>query len=104
MSGNKESMGEGQQYATIRECEEAVSLAEATLLGIGKKPQDYKLVAAGNLRDRAGAYRGPQFWHLTFKLRELLPSSTRAKLGKGGEIFVEVDLEERRAQVTGYGE
>lgn len=109
MPVDKESRGgsssPGETYhPTSWECEEAVALAEAMLPTIGKMPQDYKLVAAGNLRSHAGAYRGPHFWHLTFKLRKLIPSSSEGILGAGGEIFVEVDLAEKRAWVTGYGE
>jgi len=94
---------EGSSHPTSRECEEAIALAEAMLPSVGKNPQDYKLIEAENLRDRAGAYRGPQFWYLTFKARELIPS-TPAEIGFGGEVFVEVDLAERRARVVGYGE
>ena len=79
-------------------------MAEAMLPTIDEKPEDYKLIAAGNLWDLAGVYHGPQFWHLTFKLRELIPSTPEKALGKGGEIFVEVDVAQKRAWVTGYGE
>jgi len=95
---------EGAYHPTSRECEEAISLAEAMLPTIDIKPEDYKLIEAKNLRDAAGVYRGPQFWHLTFKARYLIPSTPKGMLGAGGEIFVAVDLTERRAWVTGYGE
>lgn len=88
---------EGAYHPTSRECEEAVSLAEAMLPTIDIKPEDYKLVAAENLRDAAGVYRGPQFWRLTFKARHLIPHTHEGILGAGGEIFVEADLTERRA-------
>lgn len=97
-------MVEGGHRSTSRECEEAIALAEAMLPTIGANPPDYKLITAQNLSTPAGVYRGPQFWHLSFKLRELIPSTPQAEVGAGGEIFVEVDLTEQRAWLAGYGE
>ena len=89
---------------TSQECEEAIALAEEFLPAAGVRAEAYKLITAENMSTRGGDYRGPQYWHLTFKLRELIPDDLEVPVGAGGEIFIEVDLTNRKTSLAGYGE
>jgi len=50
------------------------------------------------------AYRGPAYWRVTFKRRDLIPKDAASELGAGGEIFVDVDLATSVAKISGHGE
>ena len=95
---------EQRHGTTNQECKEAIILAEEFLPTIGVRVEDYKLITVENMSTRNGDYRGPQYWHLTFKLRGLVPDNPELPIGAGGEIFVEIDLTDRRALLAGYGE
>jgi hypothetical protein len=73
---------------------EAMRLASAALPEIGKRPEDFRVVRTENLL--AGADASPVRWRVVFKSRALLPDGREGKIGKGGEVFVEID--------TGTGE
>ena len=80
------------------EAGEAIRLATASLPDLGVEPGDFRVVRAENLL--SGADASPARWLVVFKARELIPEG-EGKIGKGGEIFVEVDTatgETRRAR------
>jgi hypothetical protein len=87
---------------TAAELNRAVELAEKAIAA--KTPvAGYQLTSAINMV--AGReYRGPAFWRLTFKRRDLIPPDAESELGAGGEIFVDVDTKTNLATVTGFGE
>ena len=95
---------EQRHGTTSQECKEAIILAEEILPTIRVRVEDYKLITAENMSTRNGDYKGPQYWHLTFKLRDLIQDKPELPIGAGGEIFVEIDLNDRRASLAGYGE
>ena len=90
--------------ATDRDCQEAVALAENSLRATGAKPDEYALVRAENVLAGTSRCPGPRCWALVFKRRDLIPTEMPAELTAGGEIFVEVNLEAKKAEITGYGE
>ena len=69
----------------IDDAGEALRLAAAALPGLGKDPGAFRVVRAENLLAAS-----PARWHVVFKARELIPDG-EGKIGKGGEVFVEVD-------------
>ena len=90
--------------ATDRDCQEAVALAENSLRTTGVRPEEYALVRAENVLAGTSRCPGPRCWTLVFKRRDLIPTQMPAELTAGGEIFVEVNLEAKKAEITGYGE
>lgn len=66
-------------------------------------PDEYALVEAECVLEEPGA-EALSVWRLTFKRRELLATGSRGIVGKGGEIFVEVDVSEGSGRLLGYGE
>lgn len=87
---------------TAAEVNRAVTLAEKAI-SAKVQPADYQLTAAINMV--AGTeYRGPSFWRLKFKRRDLIPADAESILGAGGEIMVDVDTHTGVATITGYGE
>jgi hypothetical protein len=86
-----------------KDCQEASSLATTLLTDRGIDLAQYKLISAENLI-RGDDYAGPHLWRLTFKLKGLIPATSDAPVGKGGELFVLVDLSARKARLIGYGE
>jgi hypothetical protein len=88
--------------ATAAEVNRAVELAEQAIAARAPVAA-YRLTSAINMM--AGAqYRGPAFWRLAFKRRDLIPADASGELGAGGEIFVDVDLATSSAVITGFGE
>ena len=85
------------------ECQRAMNLAVEVLAEREIELERYRVVAAENLI-KGPTYRGPQAWRITFKLRALLPDTTQAEVGAGGELLVEVDLSTGEAVLAGYGE
>jgi hypothetical protein len=63
----------------------------------------YKLIAVANAVIAPGNI-APKVWRLTFKRRDLIPETADDEIGKGGELFVEVDLSTKRARLVAYGE
>jgi hypothetical protein len=87
---------------TATEANRAVELAEKAIAA--KTPvAGYQLTAAINMF-AGNEYRGPSFWRLTFKKRDLIPADADSELGAGGQIFVDVDLKANVATITGFGE
>lgn len=79
------------------ECMRALSIG-ADYIAVSKLPSgDYKLIKAENMVT-SGSYMGPHIWHLTYKARDIIHH------GKGGEVFVEVDMNTQEAKLLGYGE
>jgi hypothetical protein len=64
-------------------------MASATLPRLGKDPEDFRVVRTENLLASADA--SPARWRVVFKAREILPVGSNGKIGKGGEIVIEVD-------------
>jgi hypothetical protein len=89
---------------TATEANRAIELAEAAIGKSGAKAEAYRLIRAINLMAPDGAYRGPSYWRLTFKRRDLVPDTVDAELGAGGEIFVDVDTKDATATIAGHGE
>jgi len=88
---------------TAKELDRAVELAERMLMTSGARGTELKLTSAINMM--AGReYRGPAYWRLTFKRRDLIPKDATSELGAGGEIFVDVDLDANVAKIAGHGE
>jgi hypothetical protein len=88
---------------TAQELGRAVELAERTVSASGSALAELKLTNAVSMM--AGReYRGPAYWRLTFKRRDLIPKDTASELGAGGEIFVDVDLDTNVAKIAGHGE
>ena len=88
---------------TAQELGRAVELAERTVSASGSALAELKLTNAVNMM--AGReYRGPAYWRVTFKRRDLIPKDTASELGAGGEIFVDVDLDTNVAKIAGHGE
>ncbi len=87
---------------TAAEVNRAVELAEKVIAA--RTPvAGYQLTSAINMV--AGKeYRGPSFWRLTFKRRDLIPADAESELGAGGQIFVDVDIKAGTATITGFGE
>ena len=87
---------------TAAEVNRAVELAEKVIAG--RTPvAAYQLTSAIHMV--AGAeYRGPSFWRLTFKRRDLIPADADSEIGAGGQIFVDVDTKTGIATITGFGE
>lgn len=65
-----------------------MSLAGAALGGLGWRPEDLRIVLVENLL--SGPDASPARWRVTFKDRHLIPASA-GKIGKGGELVIEVD-------------
>ena len=88
---------------TAQELGRAVELAERAMSASGAVVTELKLTNAVNMM--AGReYRGPAYWRLTFKRRDLIPKDATSELGAGGEIFVDVDLDANVAKIAGRGE
>ena len=88
---------------TAQELGRAVELAERTVSASGSALAELKLTNAISMM--AGReYRGPAYWRLTFKRRDLIPKDATSELGAGGEIFVDVDLDANVAKIAGRGE
>ena len=88
---------------TSKDCKIAISLAEG-LLSTLKVPNDYKLIRVENLYLPLRGYLGPHIWHLTFKSRGLIPKDDKEPVGLGSEIFIQVDMNTKKAKLLGYGE
>jgi hypothetical protein len=87
---------------TAAEVNRAVTLAEKAITSTAR-PTDYQLISAINLV--AGSeYRGPAFWRLRFKRRDLIPADAEGVLGAGGELLVDVDVHTGVATLVGHGE
>jgi len=83
-----------------REARDAIALALAYLPTIVKAADDYRLISVNNIL--VGEDASPARWLVGFKLRSLIPSADDGKIGKGGDVFVEVNTTTRQT-VTAKG-
>ena len=90
-------------HPTAKELEQAVALAERAIVTGGTALDQLKLTSAVNMMTGRD-YRGPAYWRITFKRRDLIPKDAASELGAGGEIFVDVDLDTGVAKISGHGE
>lgn len=74
------------------------------MLATLSNPSDYKLIRVENLYLPGRGYLGPHIWHVTFKAKELIPKGDNEIVGLGGEIFIQVDMNTKKAKLLGYGE
>ena len=86
---------------TDREARDAISLALAYLPTIVKSADEYRLVSVYNIL--LGEDASPARWLVGFKLRSLIPASDDGKIGKGGDLFVEVNTTTRQAMTAKGG-
>ncbi len=81
---------------TDREARDAVSLASEFLPTLSLSPDEYRVFSVQNVLSGEGA--SPVRWRVGFKRRALVPDQPDQIIGKGGEVFVEVDTATRQAQ------
>jgi hypothetical protein len=84
-----------------REARDAISLALAYLPTIVKSPDDYRLVSVHNVL--GGEDASPARWLVGLKLRSLIPATDDGKIGKGGDVIVEVNTTTRQAMTAKGG-
>lgn len=80
------------------ECMRALSIGAEYITSSKLPAEDYKLIKAENMV-MGSSYIGARIWHLTYKAKDLIE-----RVGKGGEIFIEVNLDTQEAKLLGYGE
>ena len=73
-----------------QEARQAVSLAAAYLPKLSVVPDEYRVIFVENIL--SGAKASPVRWRVGFKRRALFPAEADGLIGKGGEMFIEVDL------------
>jgi hypothetical protein len=73
-----------------QEARDAVSIAAAFLPKLSLVPDEYRVIFVENIL--SGEKASPVHWRVGFKRRALFPAETDGLIGKGGEIFVEVDV------------
>ena len=94
-AGNKKLSPENDLAAAIK-------IANAFLPSLPRSPSDLKLIKAENLIVRNGQMKPPAVWELAYKDRSTISSD--GLIGKGGELFIEVDLKTKKAKFMGAGE
>lgn len=86
---------------TEREARDAITLALDYLPTIVNAAGDYRLVSVHNIL--VGEDASPARWLVGFKLRSLIPASDDGKIGKGGDLFIEVNTTTRQAMTAKGG-
>ena len=86
------------------ELEEATAISNAFLATLGRDPKDLKLVKTENLIYRGPNQVGPAIWRFDYQERRLIPSKDNVLGGVGGGLFIEVDLDQKKAKFLGVGE
>ena len=81
-----------------------IELADNLFPTIEIERQEYKLISINNLVIKGSDYQGPHIWHLTYKLKSIIPDDENSIIGAGGEIFIEINLIENKAKLLGFGE
>lgn len=81
-----------------REAIKAIEIADEFIKNQNINIEEYKLVEAKNLVLSGNDYKGKRYWKITYKAKRTIDK------GKGGEIFIEVDFQEKKAILIGYGE
>jgi hypothetical protein len=84
------------------EARDAVSLATAHLPSLSLAPDEYRVILVENIL--SGEHASPVRWRVGFKRRALFPAQPDGKIGKGGEVFVEVDTSTKQVLRTKGGE
>jgi len=79
-----------------REAHDAISLAIGFLPTISILPDEYRVFFIENILSGEGA--SATRWRIGFKRRALVPDQVGGRIGKGGEVYVEVDTSTRQAQ------
>jgi len=81
---------------------EAVNMATSVVVNQGHLLEDFTVVSAQQI-----FHQGKYIWRITLKPSRLLPQAVDGDaiqpIGKGGEIFVNVDLATQQTQLT-FGE
>ncbi len=85
------------------DCLKAVQVAVKHLENGSIQLDDYKIIEVKNNLFNSKGERTIQKWILTLKKRDLLENENGI-IGKGGEIFIEVDLSNSECKIVGYGE
>ena len=80
----------------------AVLIAEKFLPELKLKRDDYKVITIENMVNSGDKYEGPSIWKITFTSKALFGEDNM--IGKGGGIFIKVNLKEKKASLMGYGE
>ena len=79
-----------------REASDAMSLAIGYLPSLSISPAEYRVFFIENVLSGEGA--AATRWRIGFKRRALVPDQPGGRIGKGGEVYVEVDTSTRQAQ------
>jgi hypothetical protein len=87
---------------TDQEARDAVSLAAAFLPSLSLAPDEYRVILVENIL--SGEKASPVHWRVGFKRRALFPQQANGLIGKGGEVFVEVDTATKAVLRTKGGE
>lgn|GEM_PF-952164 len=78
---------------------EAIKLGDAFLPSLKRKSRDMKLIEVKNV------FGGkPNQWRLTYKERSSLPRETGGPGALGGELLIDVNLDEKISKFAGSGE
>lgn len=75
-----------------QDCLDAIAAGMRALAAQLPDDGPFKLIGVTNLLKGASQPSGPSVWELTFKPARLIPPSTAAEVGAGGELFVRIDL------------
>lgn len=86
---------------TVREANDAMALATDFLATLSLAAADYRVFEVRNVLSGEGA--SPTRWRIGFKRRALVPEKPDQFIGKGGEVYVEVDTATRQAQASRGG-
>ena len=86
------------------ELDEALSLSNAFLTTLDRNPKDLKLVKVENLIFRGPGSAGSAIWRFDYQERSLIPTKEHPLGGIGGGLFVQVDLDSKKATFLGVGE
>jgi hypothetical protein len=84
------------------ECRIAIGIAEAFLPKAGVNASDLKLIETKNLLVSGPDCCNPNLWRLTYLDRRLIDE--RGLRGKGGQLYIEVNVQTKEAKIRGRGE
>ena len=98
ISTNKDEVKliQNEEYKT------AVNIAEKIFPELKLTLDDYKIITIENMVVSGAEYEGPEIWRITFKSKALFGED--GMMGKGGEVFIKVNLKTKEATLLGYGE
>ncbi len=86
------------------ELEEALLLSNAFLTTLNRDLQELKLIKVENRIDSGPGTVGPAIWRFDYLERRLIATKEHPLVGVGGGLFIEVDLETKKAKSLGVGE